>query len=343
MIKNLNTNEIKKDEKLKQSFINAKYKDFNINCNIFEGDFFLDSFNYFPITKNLNTFSNLFTRDINLDHDHFFTQSFYSSFKKDKENFKSFNKIFLLGSSAADNYYSNLLQFLPRLFFINEKKIKIGIHRNSSLKLRKFIERIFNIQNVEFVFVYLDDNFYSFKNSKFPQFFNIKDSSVILRKFLKFNNNVIKDKKIYITRENSSYRSIVNESDIIPMLRSNGFKIINPNLYEIDEQIEIFSGADEIIGPHGSNLANIVFCKPGTKIYEIGPKFENNYEKFFENRYKNLSDINSLKYSRIITDTVDVENHSELAEKYINKKILNNSNYYKNLIVKIKDFELLLN
>ena len=84
---------------------------------------------------------------------------------------------------------------------------------------------------------------------------------------------------------------------------------------------------------------NIIFCKRGTEIYEIGPAFNDDYEKVFENRYKILAEINNLKYSRFLTDTVSVTNHSEIAKKYIDQKILDNSNYCKNLIVKIKDIE----
>ncbi len=343
MIKNISNNLIKKDENLQKFFLKAQFKDLDTICNIYNGDFFIDSFNYFLITKNFNSFSNLFTRDINLDNDHFFTEDFFLNIKNNSNSLKSYNNVFLLGSSAADNYFSNLLQFLPRLFFIKDKKIKIGIHRNSSIKLRNFIKKILTTQNIEFSFLYLDDNIYSFTNSMFPQFFSLKDSNNILRKFIQFKQVASENKNIYVTREGSSYRTIVNESDIIPLLRTNGFKIINPQLYDIDEQIQIFSQADKIISPHGSNLANIVFCKPGTKIFEIGPSFENNYEKIFEDRYKKLAILNNLDYTRIITDTVGVKKHSDLALKYINNKILQESNYYKNLIVKIKDFELFLN
>ena len=125
----------------------------------------------------------------------------------------------------------------------------------------------------------------------------------------------------------------------MPILRSKGYKIINPQLYSIEEQIRIFSNAEKVVSPHGSNLSNIIFCKPGTEIYEIGPKFESRYEKFFENRYKNLAKINNLKYNRFLTDAVSVKEHNELSIKYIEKNILLNSNYYKNLIVKIKDIK----
>ncbi|MDC3075352.1 glycosyltransferase family 61 protein, partial [Pelagibacteraceae bacterium] len=163
----------------------------------------------------------------------------------------------------------------------------------------------------------------------------------ILKKFINPNTNVEISKKIYVTREDSNYRKIINEGDVVTLLREKGYKVINPQLYEIEEQIEIFSNAEKIIAPHGSNLANIIFCKPGTEIYEIIPSFRDN-EKILEDRYLNLSLINGLKHNKIVSDTVDVENHSTLAKKYIHTNILSQSNYYKNLIVKIQDLGKLI-
>ncbi len=339
MLKNLKTSDIKKDVKIKESFINADFKDLKINCNIYKGNFYLDSFNYFTIDENYNTFDNLFKRDFYQNHDHFFTSEFFENFKKNLNSYKKHKNIFVIGSSAANNYYSNLIQFLPRIFFINDKKIKIAIHRNSSTKFREFIKLILNNRQIEFSFIYLDDGFYNFEDSQIPQFFDISKSVKILKNFLSPNPNSKKfdEKKIYVTREDSTYRKIINEADITPILRSKGYKIINPQLYSINEQIELFSQADKILAPYGSNLSNIIFCKPGTEIYEIGPKFENKYEKIFENRYKFLAEINKLNYKRFITDTVPVSDHSELAKKYIDKTILRSSNYYKNLIIQVKD------
>ena len=150
--------------------------------------------------------------------------------------------------------------------------------------------------------------------------------------------NLDSNKKIYVTRQDSNYRKLINENDVVELLREKGYKVINPQLYEIDEQIEIFSNADKIIAPHGSNLANITFCKPGTEIFEITPSFKEN-EKIFNDRYINLSLINKLKHHKISSDSVDVKNHSELAKKYIHPNILDQSNYYKNLLVKIKDLK----
>ena len=84
-------------------------------------------------------------------------------------------------------------------------------------------------------------------------------------------------KRIYVRRENASYRKILNEADLIESLRKNGFDIINPHHFEIINQMKIFSNAEVIISPYGSNLSNIIFCKKGTKIVEISPNFRNSY------------------------------------------------------------------
>ena len=337
MLKNYTSEDIKNDKKIHKNFLNANFQELNLNCNIYKGNFYLDSFNYFTVSDEYKTFDTLFSRDIHQSKEHFYTKDFFDNFKTNIKQFKEYKNTFILGSNAADNYYSNLLQFLPRIFFIKNKKIKIAIHRNSSTKFRKFIKFILDKKNIEFSYVYLDDGFYKFTNCTMPQFLNLNESIKVLKNLLIPKNTKNQDKKIYVTREDSDYRKIINEADIMPILRSKGYKIINPQLYSIEEQISVFAKAEKIIAPHGSNLSNIIFCKPGAEIYEIGPEFKNNFEKVFENRYSKLAEINNLKYYRFLTDTVSVKNHSDLAKKYINKKILEDSNYYKNLIVKVKD------
>ena len=337
MIVDINSSKIKNDKHLSNLFVNANFSNLSINCNILQGNFFSDSFYYFPITENNQTFSSLFTRDIN-NISHFYSQKFFDNFKENKNSLKNFKDIYILGSNAGNNYYSNLLHFLPRIFFNKKTNLKVAIHRNSSNKYRNFIESILKSLNIEFTFVFLDDDFYYFKDSDFPQFLNMNASIEILKNFFNPKTNVELSKKIYVTREDSNYRKIINEDDIVTLIRQKGYKVINPQLYEIEEQIEIFSNAEKIIAPHGSNLANISFCKPGTEIIEITPSFKEN-EKIFNDRYLNLSTINELKHHKISSDTVDVENHSELAKKYIHPNVLDQSNYYKNLLVKIQDLK----
>ena len=142
MIVDINSKKIKSDKRLSNSFDNANFNDLSINCNILKGNFYSDSFYYFPITENNETFSSLFTRDIN-NTSHFYSQKFFENFKENKNSLKNFKDIYILGSNAGNNYYSNLLHFLPRIFFNKKTNLKLAIHRNSSRKYRNLIQAKF--------------------------------------------------------------------------------------------------------------------------------------------------------------------------------------------------------
>ncbi len=339
MIEDISTNELKQNKKLLNSFINASFLKPEVNCNILNSNFYLDTHNYFPIIEENNTFKNLFSRGENYSTKHFYTKEFFENFKKNYDNFKVMSNIFLLGSSATNNYFSNIIHFLPRLYFNNQNNIKIGIHRNSSYKLRKLITQINKKKKINFSFTYLDDEFYKFTLSMFPQFLNTQKSIEILKFFLKPKNIKKQDLKIYITRENADYRKIINEYDLVKMLKNDGYEIINTNLYEIKDQIKIFSRAKKIISAYGSGLTNIVFSQPDTDITVITPNLDKPYEEHLKNRYKMLAEYNKLNYIEVFADTIEIENHSKNARNYINNKILNESNNFKNLIVNLKDFK----
>jgi len=339
MLADVDELKILKDKSLNNLFTTTVENNINQNCKFLNTDFYLDSFNYFPITKKNETFAKLFKRQDDNSISHFYSSEFYENLIDKKNEFKLIKDCLVLGSSPSDNYFSNLIHFLPRVFFVNQKKTNLIIDRSLSNKFRKFIETICKIRGIEISFTYLDEGFYSFENSSIPQFFNLDKSIKILKFFLDqllLNVKVPKFKsKIYIRRDDTSYRKILNEADLIDRLRKQKFEIINPQHFEILEQMKIFSNAKVIITPLGSNMTNMIFCKEGTQIIQISPNLNNTYEKNISQRYNNIADILSLKFKIITADSVDVQRHSELAVKYIHSKILNQSNYYKNMIVKI--------
>ena len=347
MLKDIKRDTIIKNKSLNTLFLSAIMKDINEECKILNGNFYIDSFNYFPITTNYNTFYELFKREDDNSIEHFYSENFYKNLIDDSKNFKKFENLFILGSSPVDNYFTNLIHFLPRVFFINDKKINIVIHRNLSNKFRNLIKSICQMREIEIQFSFIDDNFYKFENSSLPQFFSIDKSIKILKFFIEKIFYQIKTpnfcKKIYIRREEANYRKIINEADLIDKLRNKGFEVINPHHFEILEQMKIFSNAELIISPHGSNLSNIIFCKQGTKVIEISPSFNNTYETNISNRYQNLSKNLNLNFSKIFADSVNVKNHSAMVKKYINQEIYNESNYYKNLILKVSKIDELIN
>ncbi|WP_424100576.1 glycosyltransferase family 61 protein [Moorena producens] len=75
-------------------------------------------------------------------------------------------------------------------------------------------------------------------------------------------------RRIYISRSQSS-RKIVNEDDILQILKKYNFEVIHCERMSLAEQISLFSEAEVVLGPHGAGIYNQVFCPSGTTIIEI--------------------------------------------------------------------------
>ena len=326
-------NNITGQKDLTHKFIFKTHEDLNMNCNVLVDNFYLDTHNYFPITQEYYTFSEIFSWGDALKYHNFYSENFAINFEKNLNNFKSLSDIYLLGTSSVDNYYRNLITFLPRIFFIKEK-LKVAIHRNSSNRMRDFIIFLANKMKIKIQFVFLDDGFYNFSNSQMPQFLS-KNNSINILNSLKINLPSKKE-KIYITRHNTSCRNLINESDIIERLKNQNFKIVDLNNMNIIDQIKLFSNSEIVVSCSGSGLANIVFCNIGTKIYEISPKYQFDYEIDFKNRYSYISQVLGLHYERIEADSIEIDKPEKNIKNYIAPKILQESNYYKNLLLKIE-------
>jgi hypothetical protein len=76
-------------------------------------------------------------------------------------------------------------------------------------------------------------------------------------------------KKIYVARTDASNRRMRNEATIIREVQRRGFEVIAPGSMTVAEQIGLFRTANLVIGSHGAGLTNIVFCDPGTIVYEL--------------------------------------------------------------------------
>ena len=142
-IKDLTTQEIFNKKNINSKFLSVFNDKLQINCKVLKSNFFLDSFNFFPITEDNNSFKDVFSWGDLSKYENFYTKNFNKIFNERKKNLKSFSNTIVLGSSTTDNYYRNMITFFPRVFFINEKEINIAMHRNSSNKWRIFISKIF--------------------------------------------------------------------------------------------------------------------------------------------------------------------------------------------------------
>jgi capsular polysaccharide biosynthesis protein len=82
---------------------------------------------------------------------------------------------------------------------------------------------------------------------------------------------------IYVARTDTTRRVAINEHDLIEALVADGVRVIVPGSLSLAEQIALFGQAAAVIAPHGAGLSNIVFCNPGTIVYEMLPEHYPNY------------------------------------------------------------------
>ncbi|SKB62110.1 Protein of unknown function [Salegentibacter holothuriorum] len=160
---------------------------------------------------------------------------------------------------------------------------------------------------------------YYFANNEnwfFPNTRDIKNLiklplSVSIKKFPEY-------KRIYISRK--IRRKLRNEEEIIQVLKEFDFKIIEDKTRTVKEQMEIYSSADVIIGPHGASFANILWCRPNTILIEM---FSNRYYPPF---FKYLANVLKLKYYAIFEKEVRTNDEAYSYKNFsISPKVLRSS------------------
>ena len=89
--------------------------------------------------------------------------------------------------------------------------------------------------------------------------------------FLQKDNiqKLTESERIFISREDATHRKLLNEEEVVHVLKKYGFKIVKLSALSFVEKIQLFNSAEVIVSPHGAGLSNIVFCNPGTKVLEL--------------------------------------------------------------------------
>lgn len=170
----------------------------------------------------------------------------------------------------SNNYYHVMSEAIYGLRYIKDiSSDTIIIYENDKYNLLKYFSSKMNIDfdrfikatdimDVRYKFIFSPDK---------PPYYWDKKCFNFFSQFVTPNNN---SKKIYISRINChDARTLVNESDLEKELEANGVDIIHAEELSIQEQIEAFSSASTVIGPHGAGFTNILFCKPEFKFIEL--------------------------------------------------------------------------
>ncbi len=72
-------------------------------------------------------------------------------------------------------------------------------------------------------------------------------------------------KRLFVKRT-ARYRTLLNEAEVQEFLVSRGFHAVDPGGLSVRDQMEIFAGADVIVGPSGAAFTNMAWCHAGACI-----------------------------------------------------------------------------
>lgn len=99
--------------------------------------------------------------------------------------------------------------------------------------------------------------------------------------------------RIFISRNKAHSRRIANEEEIQHILIEYDIHIIHNEDLDLASQVQCFHHAGFIMGPHGANLVNAVFAKPGTILCEISNARVNH---FYNQAYWKIAQSMQLEY-----------------------------------------------
>ena len=235
------------------------------------------------------------------------------------------------GASGNKNYFHWLFDILPRLhitlnyidyekinYFYMPKLKKFQIKTLRCLGIKNFkvldSEKYKHVKAKEII---VSEHPWYHKGTIFAESDNIPKWIIYWLKesFAHLKKNKKKDKKIFIDRSESEFKhcKFINNKEIKKILKKKGFEIVKTGQLDFISQINLFSNAKMVVGPHGAAFSNLIFCEKKTKVLEIKPFAQ-------PNNYKMISKINKLKYSQI--NLPSLGSKYDNGDMYIEPKIL---------------------
>ncbi len=101
-------------------------------------------------------------------------------------------------------------------------------------------------------------------------------------------------KRVYVSRTSAKSRFVVNEAELIAILRQHDFDIVMFESLSFYEQVKLMSETKVLISIHGAGLTNMMFMPPGGSVMELqlSPAVSGQYSQI----YYYLASVSNLHY-----------------------------------------------
>ena len=208
----------------------------------------------------------------------------------------------MIGGRA--NYWHLLSEELPALYRLQKNGINIDEYQHliihqSRHEFQDQIYDLFDIPKSKFIELSMNPHLQAEELFSFSPIYqpDVEALTLVRDHMLSFvKDKALADRRLFIDRESSSSKRIVNQKELMEILTKYDFEIIKPENFSVLEQIATFRNSNFIIGAHGAALANLMFCKPQTNVIEIRSKFHNGSFSA-PHVYMWYKELNDLKYS----------------------------------------------
>lgn len=97
--------------------------------------------------------------------------------------------------------------------------------------------------------------------------------------------------KVYISRGKAKARRVINEKDVIAVLKEHGFRVVLFEDCPFEQQVKIILNARYVVSNHGAGLTNILFLPPGSSVFELRKRGDSHNNCYFA-----LASALDLKY-----------------------------------------------
>ena len=139
-----------------------------------------------------------------------------------------------------------------------------------------------------------------------------------IREKYKLEKTINPLKKIYISRNHSNGRRVINEEEFTGYLLKSGFQILYAEDYSSVEFSKLIDGAWIVISPHGAGLANIIFANKGSNIIELyGAHYTDQYQLLALELEQNYIAVECISEDGIYYNDYNRNNYSV---EYLNRK-----------------------
>jgi len=326
------------------------YRDPPDNYSIDDKSIFCNQMKYSTLDCNIYTISGGYINSMGIIYDRNFRLFSKSIVPTQSHKYYQYNYLFkkLIFSKRKQRISGNLLSVIDEwsighFHWISDvlPKIMCLDHLSSQYILllpnTDYIHRI-AVPSIERMGIYFKDiifldpkKLYLFENISYIS--NVAksgqmDDEIMLNIKSKFIDvNLTPKSKLYITRRSSKFRKILNEEEVIDIVKEFGFEIVESDYLSFQEHLNIFQNASCLVSIHGAGLTNSLFMQCGTSLGEFI------INKFSDNRcYYHLTKSMKMKYYYFfgIPDSnkpIEGKGSNISIEKNLLKKFLSAINY----------------